>query len=754
MSVPAANTNHATAPNAESESSNRDKWGFGAAALAAVLALATLVAYFPALHGGMLWDDDAHVTKPALRSLQGLWRIWTEVGATQQYYPVLHSTFWFEHRLWGDQVVGYHAINVLWHVLAALLLVAILRRLRLPGAWLAGFVFALHPVSVESVAWISEQKNTLSAVFYLAAALAYVRFDDTHARRTYWLGFGAFVLALLTKTVTATLPAALLIVIWWRRGALSWRRDVVPLLPWFLIAVPIGLFTSWVERHYIGAEGAAFALTGLQRLLLASRILCFYVGKLAWPVDLIFIYPHWAIDPHAIRSYAYPIAVVVVAISAFAVRHRLRAPLAAALFFAGTLFPALGFFDVYPFVFSYVADHFQYLAQLGVLVPLSAALTLGATQMGGAARWLGRAVGVALLTSLAVLTWREAHIYTDATTLYRTTIARNPDCWLAHFNLGVIEARSPATESAALAEYQATLRLNPGHWAAHNNLGSLLLKTPDRLTDPIAEFETAIRLQPDFAEAHNNLGIAFSRLPNRRADAIAQFEAALRFRPDYVEAHVNLGHVLAEMPERLADAIVEYRSALRIAPNDAQTHYDLANAYLRSPADLNEAIAEYQAAIRLRPDFREAHNNLASVLARADRLPEAIDEYRVALRLDPNDAETHGNLGNALLHTPGQLDQAIAEYETALRLAPTDAALHCSLGIALSDAPNRWTDAANELQRAIALRPDFAEAHYCLAVVLLRHGGRRDVAISHLEGALRANPNFAPARLLLDRLRR
>ncbi len=721
--------------------------------LAAALVTATVLAYFPALHGGMLWDDDAHVTQPALRSLHGLRRIWTEIGATQQYYPVLHTAFWVEHRLWGDRVVGYHLTNVLLHALAAGLLVAILRRRRIPGAWLAGFVFALHPVAVESVAWISEQKNTLSAVFYLGAALAYFRYDDTRRPSDYWLATGGFLLALLTKSVTATLPAALLVLAWWRRGRLRGKLDVLPLVPWFALAIPIGLFTSWVERHYIGAEGAAFALTAGQRLLLAGRIVCFYLGKLLWPADLAFIYPRWTIDPGAVRSYLYPLgAIALVAVAAVLARRR-RGPLAGGLFFVGTLFPALGFFNVYPFLFSYVADHFQYLAQLGVIVPLAAGLVLATDRVRSRRPWLAPGLAVLVVAPLGVLTWRESRVYRDAETLYRTTLARNPDCWLAHYNLGVLEERQPGRHSAALAEYRATIRLNPDHWAAHNNLGSLLLKSPDRLTDAIAEFETAIRLQPDFAEAHNNLGIALARGPARAAEAVAQFAAALSFRPDYVEAHVNLANLLATLPGRLADAIVEYEAALRIAPHDAQIHFDLANAWLRSPSHGSDAIREYRIAIALQPNFREAHNNLASALARTPgRLPEAIDEYAIALRLKPNDAETHGNLGNALLHAPGRLGEAISEYETAVRLAPNDAGLRCRLGIALSDVRERWPEARAELEKAIALQPDFPEAHYCLAVVLLRSGAPADAAMAHLETALRLNPSFAPARSLLERL--
>ena len=402
----------------------------------ALIFSALLIVYFPALHGNTLWDDLGHLTRPDLQPLHGLWRIWTELGATQQYYPVLHSAFWIEHRLWEDAVGGYHLANISLHALAAFLLVVILRRLAIPGALLAGLIFAVHPVCVESVAWIAEQKNTLSAVFYLASALTYLQFDEKREGSRYWAAFALFVLAVLSKSVTATLPAALLVVFWWKRGRLGWRRDVSPLIPWFVVAAAGGAFTAWVERDVIGARGADFSLTLLQRCLLAGRALWFYLAKLLWPSNLIFIYPHWTIDASRWPQYVFPVGAIATAVCLWLLRGRTRAPLAGFLFFAGTLFPALGFVDAYPFRFSYVADHFQYLASLGVIVPIAAGLTLAAARQSGAARSLVRAGCVALVGILGVLTWRQSAIYRDAETLYRDTISRNPECWMAHVNLG------------------------------------------------------------------------------------------------------------------------------------------------------------------------------------------------------------------------------------------------------------------------------------------------------------------------------
>jgi tetratricopeptide (TPR) repeat protein len=643
----------------------------------AVLFCATLVAYFPALRGGMLWDDDRHVTAPALQSLQGLSRIWSDLGATQQYYPLLHSAFWLEHRLWGDAVIGYHLTNIVLHSIAAWLVVMIARRLSLSGALLAGFVFALHPVNVEAVAWIAEQKSTLSGVFYLASALTYLHFDETRRRSTYILATLLFVVALLTKTVTATLPAALLVVLWWRRGRLDAARDVQPLLPWLVCGAAAGLFTAWVESTMIGAQGADFALTWTERALLAGRVIWFYAATLVWPARLVFLYPRWQVDAGVWWQYLFPAGVVAVAVGFWIVVKRTRAPLAGFLFFTGTLFPVLGFLNVYPFRFSYVADHFQYLASLGVIVPV-ASVSVSASALRRSRPRIPEVVGAAALVVLGLLTWRQSAMYRDAETLYRTTLMRNPESWLAHNNLGVVLAPMPGRLQDAIAEYQAALRLNPDLPEAHNDLGTALARVPGRDAEAAAEFEAALRLKPDFAEAHFNLaemhfnqGNALSQMPGRLPDAVAEFEAALRAKPAFAGAHNNLGNALALMPGRRADAIAEYRAALRAEPDYAEAHFNLGSALSQEPGRLSEAIAEYQAALRLQPDYAKAHNNLGNALTLLPgRTSEAIAEYRVALRLKPDYAEAHYNLGNALAGSAGRMADAVVEYREALRIKP------------------------------------------------------------------------------------
>jgi protein O-mannosyl-transferase len=427
---------------------------------AAVLFLVTAAAYQPAWHGEPLWDDDGHVTRVELRTASGLAQIWTQIGATQQYYPVTHSAFWIQQALWGDAPLGYHLVNTSLHALSACLLGLILLRLGVPGAWLAAAIFALHPVHVESVAWISELKNVLSGVLYLSAALVYLEFDRTRRLPWYLVAALLFGLAILAKSVTVTLPAALLVVFWWRRGHIDWRSDVRPLLPFFAVGLAAGLVTVWFERNLIGAQGEEFGLTAIERLLLAGRAAWFYAAALFWPLNLSFIYPRWHIDQSAPWQYAFPLAAAGALALAWRLRHLTRAPLAALLFFGGTVFPALGFFNVYPFRFSYVADHFQYLASIGLIVLVSASLAIAFRRRTPGTLVLAAAP---LLLVLALLTWRQAHNYRDTETLYRATIAANPQAWLAHNNLAVVllEGDPPEAnvrEAAALAERALTLK--------------------------------------------------------------------------------------------------------------------------------------------------------------------------------------------------------------------------------------------------------------------------------------------------------
>ena len=646
----------------------------------AIVLAAVTGSYWRSLGGRFIWNDSDYVTRADLRGLDGLGRIWTESGATEQYYPLLHSAFWVEYRLFGDEPLGYHVVTVLLHATACCLLALALIRLAgvapvaadaVPNsrsapsrgrgagarsgkiisaspraaadpraaAWLAALLFAVHPVHVESVAWITEQKNTLSLVLYLGAALAYLRFDRTRRRGGYALAVALFVLSLLCKTVTATLPGALGVVLWWRKGRLSWRGEVRPLLPLLVVGAGAGLFSSWVEQHYVGAHGADFAVSATERVLIAGRAVWFYLWHVVCPAGLNFIYPRWTIDPG--QGWGWLVVAGVAAMGMALWARRWRGALAAYLFFLGSLLPVLGFVNLYGGLYSHVWDHWQYLADLGPLALIAAGLTRLEPALGKRSWRIGAG---ALVGLLGLLSWRYSAMFADNVTLFRETLARNPDCWMAHNNLGLELAKSPSRLPEALAHFEMSLRINPENAEAHNNLGMVLAGLPGRAPEAIAHYEVALRLRPDNAEAHNNLAIVLAGLPGRASEALAHFEEALRIRPGFAEAHLNLANILSGIPGREAESLANYEAALRLRADYAEAHYNLANMLANVPGREAEAESHYEAALRIKPDYVEALNNLGILCARQGRLADASRHWERALDLAPDFADARRNL--------------------------------------------------------------------------------------------------------------
>jgi len=669
------------------------------------IVLLTIAVYVPALQGDFVWDDDDYVTENRmLRSAEGLRHIWFTLGATTQYYPLVYSTFWIEYHLWGLNPVGYHGVNVLLHALAAILLGVALRRLSVPGAWLAAGIFALHPIHVESVAWITERKNVLSAVFYLTALLAYFRFcppnaDERPSRHRGWyytLSLMLFLLALLSKTVTCSLPAAILLVLWWKRKRLG-VRQIAPLLPMFILGALLGLTTAYIERVHLQAEGGEWAMTAIERCLLAGQVVYFYAGKLLWPTQLTFIYPRWDIDSTLGWQYLYPLTAMTTVVTLGLLRKRIgKGPVVATLFFIGTLGPALGFFNVYFMRFSFVADHFQYLASIGLITLFAATLTTvirflppqvlpkrdtqpSHTSIANIASHLIPAI---IIVVLGIRTLNQTMIYKDVETLWRDTLSKNPNAWMAHNNLGSVLAKHSRLDEADRCFAEAT-RLKPNFALAYKNRGNICLKK-GQLKEAASFYIKAQKVQPTFAEAYNNLGNVRLR-QNRLEEADALFAEAIRHKPDLVIAYHNRGHICFKQG-RLEEAAAFFRKALELKPDFAGAHNSLASVYNKQER-FAEAARHYKLALALDPSDPRTHYNFANLLIKQNQSQQARQQLQEALRLKPDFAQAHNELAN-ILNRLGHTTDAIHHYRQASDLQPT------------------WPTPANELAWLQATHPD------------------------------------------------
>jgi len=519
----------------------------------------TLLSYTSALKGGYIWDDDDYVTaNRTLKTVGGLVRIWTEPGASPQYYPLLFTSFWVERHLWGLNPFGYHLLNVLLHACVACLLYYLLLLLEVPGAWLAALVFAVHPVNVETAAWISERKNVLSGCFYMLSAIALLRFYGLGRRdkrqegpltarpeqNWYWAGVLFFVCALLSKTVTCMLPAALLIVLWWKRGRVT-QGEMLSLAPLFAAGAAMGLFTAWLERTHVGAAGSDWSLSFAERFLVAGRALCFYVWKLLWPAHLCFNYERWVIDGKVWQQYLYPLAAAAVLTALWLARRRIgRGPLAAMLFFVVSLFPALGFFDVFPFRYSYVADHFQYLACIGPITLFAAGAAWCCSKYRHGRLKLFRAAGALVIGALALMTWRQGNMYAGEWTLWNETLKRNPFSVMAHNNLGsILSKRGKPLE--AMAHFEEALKVRPDFEITNYNISmtyynrGVALAALGRIDEAMEQYGEALRVRPDFERALNNLGSLLAQ-KGRIEEAVRCWATAAEIKPDYAGAHYNL----------------------------------------------------------------------------------------------------------------------------------------------------------------------------------------------------------------------
>ncbi len=441
----------------------------------------------------------------------------------------------------------------------------------------------------------------------------------------------------MSKTVTATFPAALLVVLWWRRGRVAWR-DAAFMAPLLAAGAAMGLGTAWLERHHVGAQGAEWTFSFVERSLIAGRAIWFYAAKLLMPRNLSFFYPLWRIDAGAAWQYAFPAGILLLVAATWLLRARIgRGPLAALLFFTGTLFPALGFVSFYPMRFSFVADHFQYLASIGLIVPFAFAITKIVRSTPGRI-----VVSIALITTLGTLTWHQSSIYADAQTLWTRTLERNPDAFVAHSELGLIDRRQGDLDSAS-RHFDAALAIKPDYYEALNNRGLVRAQRGD-LAPAIGDYEACLEIFPAYVPALVNLGIARYRI-GKPDDAIRALREAMHLAPKGSEILANLGAILAARGE-VAEAAELLDRAAELGVVRPESQRALAIAMLRKGRN-EDAARRFEAALALDRNDSVSHNGAGVAFGRLGLAEEALAHFQSALRLDPLNAEYRSNLKRA-----------------------------------------------------------------------------------------------------------
>ncbi|MDP8247486.1 MAG: tetratricopeptide repeat protein [Candidatus Tritonobacter lacicola] len=585
---------------------------------AAAIALLVFLAYLPALSAGFIWDDDAWVyNNPYVKGERSILKVWYTAEVPGQNYPLTYTFFWVQCRLWGLNPLGYHLSNIVLHILDAVLLWAVLRKLHAPAAWFVAAVFALHPLMVESVAWVTEAKNVLSAFFLFSALLLFLRFELDGKRSSYALSIMLYMLALLSKTSICTFPLILIILRWYREGEVRFKY-IRKLLPLFTLSLLAGAFTWYYETGHVGVRGMEWAMPFTARIIIAGKAFWFYLGKLLLPVKLTFIYPRWYPSPERAGEWVFPVTALAFLVFLWLARRRLgRGPFACLASYTVLALPALGFIGFYAQIYSFVADHYVYLAVIGPIAIVSA----GASRLISNA-WIKNILGCAVLVSLGILTFNQSGIYLDPETLWLDTIKKNPRAWMAHNNLGVLYARQ------------------------------------GRLNKAIDRYSEALRINPDHAGALNKLGEALA-LQGRFDEAVARYSEALRISPGYAEAHYNLGKALARKGA-FDEAILHYSRAIRFKPGHAAAHYNLGNA-LAAQGAFDAAVAQYAEALRIKPDHEKAHVNLGNACQKLGRYPYAVRAYKRAILINTDNVSAHFNLGIAYLHL-GDGDSALYEY--------------------------------------------------------------------------------------------
>ena len=538
--------------------------------LGAVIVLAIVLCYKPAMQAGFVWDDDLLVTEnPLVKGADSLPYVWGTSAATD-YTPLTITAFWLEWRLWSDNAAGYHLVNILLYALSALLLWRVLERLGIPGAWLGALLFAVHPVNVASVAWIAELKNALSLPFYLGAIGCFLRFLEMRRITPYLFALLAASCAVLSKGSTVILPLVLFLCIWWKQRRVP-RADLLALIPFFLISAAVALITIHFQSRVIGAGATQGPLAA--RIARAGHAIWFYLGKDIWPLHLCAVYPKWPLD----NGIPFLLAGVLALILWFGRSRWGRGPFFAWAYFITALLPVLGVLNMSFLDQAYVADWWQQLALPAVVALIAAGLATGWLRAPRAGRAALAVAVTGIVLFLGARTWSEASGFESMESHCRRTLACNPDAWTAHNNLGSVLSSQGHLEEAA-HEYQAALRLKPSDSSSHSNLGTVYARL-NHLDDAIAEYHSALNLAPDNAKFWFNLGNALraTRQNDKAADA---FSHAIDYNVTdrlWTAPRYEMGSVLLELG-RPREAGQQAEVIVKLDPAAISGHYLMARA--------------------------------------------------------------------------------------------------------------------------------------------------------------------------------
>jgi tetratricopeptide (TPR) repeat protein len=652
--------------------------------------------------------------------------------------------FWVEHALWGLAPLPYHLVNVFQHAACAILLWRVLRGLQVPGAWLGATLWALHPLQVESVAWISEMKNTQSCVFYLLTILFFVRWlkkGETQKRGdwNYALTLIFAALAMASKSSTVVLPAVLCLCAWWMEGRWQWRH-LMRLVPIFLMSAMAVAVTMWPQAPKLAAlADSQWARSWPERVATSGDVIWFYLGKLVWPHPLITVYPRWEIDASQWISYLPLLAVIVVLFILWLKRESWFRPCFFALsYFLVALSPFLGLIDQSFWRYSFVEDHLQYLAGMGPLALAGAGLIQFSAVAFPKKPWLQSSVCAGLLLVLGLLSWQRAWVYESRETLWTDTLAQNPNCWVGYNDLGLALSQKGQLDEA-VAQYQKALEINPNYELAHNNIGEILFQK-GQIDEAMAQYQKALEANPNCDLAHNNLGnVLFQK--GQVEEAIIEYQKAFGINPNLAEAHSNLGNALSQKGQ-IDEAMAQYQKALEIDPNDAEAHNNLGNA-LVPRGQMEDAMAHYQKALEINPNYAEAHYNLGNALVQDGQVEAAIIQYQKAVEINPNYASALCNLGIAFSRK-GNVDEAIMQFQKALEINPKMVAAYYGLGVSLFQK-GQLDKAIAQFRKALEINPNISQIHTNLANVLLQKG-QVDEAIAQFQEVLRLNPNDKDAQ--------